>query len=257
MEQSKLKELIKLAYCETLEERIARYRQLGLSEDEIDKLVLDLPSGFQKGQKLFTQEDVTKFRNDERRKVEANYKNTPPVVTPPVVPNPNPNEPVVGGQQTPNQIPTPTQGLTQEQIQTMIQNSIAESVKTALETQKVEYESQITGLKQTLDSVSTSYNADKQKAFETRKAQILAELPETVHPLLIGDTIEALETSYNSVKAFVEKTKQEAQTAVTAQEAQKVHSTTVFYKAEDGTEYMSVADLVKNPAHLAEWKTKH
>lgn len=242
---------IKLAYCETIEEKVARYRTAGLNEEEIDKLLLELPSGFKAGQKLFTQDDVTKFRNDERRKVESNFRTKPdPIV-----------EPVVAGQTNPPVVPNPAPvqvvqpvGLSQEEIQ----NLVKQSIQSALDAQKATYEQEISGLKDSLTNVSNAYTADKQKAFDARKAQILAELPESVHNLVNvqGSDIDALEAQYATVKAFIESTKQEAQTAVTAQVAVQQHAQTVFFKAEDGTEYANVDALVGNIAHLQEWKAK-
>jgi hypothetical protein len=250
--QINFKDFIKVAYCETNEERRARYKELGLSDEEIDRLLLELPEGFQAGQKLFTQADVTKFRADERRKVESNLRHQQqPQTQPPVT------DPVQG--QPPNsqtQQPTQTAGLTPEQIQALVADQVQGAVTTALETQKTQYEQTINTLKSELDNVATLYNTDKQKAYEKRKAEILAELPETVHKLVSGDTIEALEDSFATVKAFIDTTKAEAQTNVTAQEAKKEHDKKVFYTADDGTEYLTVQELTKNLAHLQEWKAK-
>lgn len=254
---------VTLGFCETLEEKRARYVELGLSEQEINKLLLEVPENVKAGDKLFTTDDVTKFRQNERRKVEALYKGQQPLQQQTQQPVDNQqqqyqfNQDLQQQQQQPTQqlqtgVAQQTPSLSQEAVSKLVEESIAK----ALEAREQAHQQELKAIKDNLTSVQSAYDADKKKMFENRLQEIKAELPEDVHKLLTGDTLEALETSYTTIKGFVEKAKQEAQATVTASVQKEEHDKQVFYKAEDGTEYADINALVTNPAHLAEWKSK-
>jgi hypothetical protein len=245
-----MKNVLNLKYvfakCEelTAEERQAKLIELGFSEDDIAKLSLELPKDFKAGDRLFLQNDLTKARNDERRKVEGNLRHKDPQTPPPVVQTPANTDPA-----NPVQV---NQGLTQEAVQKLIQESVSQAL-TQAQTANQEVVSQ---LQQQLEAVNNDIKTKEQKALDKLKASLLAQLPEDVHSLLNGTNEEELTTSFNLIKGFVDKTTEEAKNAVATEEKAKEVAKTIFYKAEDGTEYKTVTELTANPAHLQEFKQK-
>jgi hypothetical protein len=240
-----------LSFCdeETLEQRIERYREMGLSEEEIAKLTLQLPSGYKPGDRLFTQKDLTKARQDERRKVEGNLKYRRDVQ---LVDDDDDDdvddEPVTSKQRRQKQTKTLQPQAGQLNIQELLQAPEAQEFLTSLvQNATADLQAKLSKAEEEAKQAREAIEADRKKAFEKRKGELLADLPEDVHTLLVGNTIEEIEASYKTVKAFVDKTLQEAQASKAAAEA--VKNKTVFFKSQDGTEFASAAEMMAHPDH--------
>lgn len=249
-----------IAHCdetqETPEERIQRLKDAGLTDAEITKLGLNIPDNvlttLQSGQRLFTQEDLTKARKTERQRVEGNLKykkNQPPVTdeaddeedeedevedTPVVKPKSKSTKMKVGESVIP--------------LQTFdVQAEIAKALEP--------FQAIINTQKQQIESLSTDISTDKEKKVATHKASLLSQLPEQAHTLLTGSTIEELDASFAQLTAFISSTTKTSKAQNAA--GRLVDQRTVF-TAKDGKKFTRMEDLVmpENTEYLAEYKAQ-
>ena len=243
--------LFVLGHCdEALDAKLATWRAAGLTEDDIDKLLINIPKGvmdtLKSGDKLFTQTEMTKARNDVRRQVESNNKHKTKNQTTPEEEDEDEED------EDTTQTPTPkpkakTSRVSEIDIKNLVADAIREATQPLLDKN--------TQLEQQLTNVHDSLKTDKQKAYDKRKAELLAQLPEETHALLTGKDIEALEASFATVKSFVDKTVQEAKASVSAEVQTKEKDKAVIYKAKDGTEFFNINDIMaKGDTYWAEYK---
>lgn len=250
MEKIKLPMFL-IAFCdETPEARIQRLQEAGLTDEEITKLGLNIPenilSTLQSGQRLFTQEDLTKARKTERQRVEGNLKYKKPQTTPPV------EEEIDDDDEFEEVDPTPAPK--------------PKKMKTGQSTPLIDFQAEIAKVlepfqavieeqKQKIDSLTTDLQADKQKKVADHKASLLSKLPETAQGLLTGNTIEELDASFAQISAFISAT---THSAKAHNAAGSLTSTKAVYKAKDGKEFARMEDLVmpENAQYLAEYKAQ-